>query len=359
MLESISWISSLGELKPLSNIPESIGILFTEKDQISVHTAASIILYALRYNIKRVSFYDPWNLITLYEYEITTLAAQMTTLYYLNSGLDERIVKVFFLQPKESLKILGVISNRMIAQQITIDKRNITNELNKEYIFNIDLLVKIGSIPTICGYPAWALHLAEIVSIPRFKRKNHVDEDEFVGLLKSYNSRNRRPCSADAKFKCPPNVCLSGCKCVGYFRKTSSGKCVLRKDCGGIPKKCKTNEVFMQCGKCQDYCDFPPTDYCTAHCKKPGCYCPKGFFVKSNNECVRKENCGPVPTQVPTPCPMLCQANEVYTDCGFFEKTCKKRIVDTFMGCLPPGCYCCDPFVRREDTGCCIYPNKC
>ncbi|EYB89921.1 hypothetical protein Y032_0226g2778 [Ancylostoma ceylanicum] len=52
--------------------------------------------------------------------------------------------------------------------------------------------------------------------------------------------------------------------------------------------KCKTNEVWMECGTCENKCGEPRVP-CPRMCKPPQCQCPphKGFRRDKNGDCVK------------------------------------------------------------------------
>uniref|UniRef100_A0A7E4V953 TIL domain-containing protein n=1 Tax=Panagrellus redivivus TaxID=6233 RepID=A0A7E4V953_PANRE len=54
---------------------------------------------------------------------------------------------------------------------------------------------------------------------------------------------------------------------------------------------CKLNEVFTTCGYCESSCgDLWPM--CSYTCKKPGCYCPTGDFVRlPDGDCIPIAGC--------------------------------------------------------------------
>ncbi|KAK6733399.1 hypothetical protein RB195_017252 [Necator americanus] len=52
--------------------------------------------------------------------------------------------------------------------------------------------------------------------------------------------------------------------------------------------KCKANEVWMECGTCENKCGEPRVP-CPRMCKPPQCLCPthKGFRRNNNGDCVQ------------------------------------------------------------------------
>ncbi|KJH42700.1 hypothetical protein DICVIV_11312 [Dictyocaulus viviparus] len=57
-----------------------------------------------------------------------------------------------------------------------------------------------------------------------------------------------------------------------------------------IPHQCKTNEVWMECGTCENKCGEPKVQ-CPRVCKPPQCQCltHKGYRRDKNGNCVKCE----------------------------------------------------------------------
>uniref|UniRef100_A0A0K0EB91 ditrans,polycis-polyprenyl diphosphate synthase [(2E,6E)-farnesyldiphosphate specific] n=1 Tax=Strongyloides stercoralis TaxID=6248 RepID=A0A0K0EB91_STRER len=175
------------------NVPESVGLLFTDKDQISVSLVGSFIFWCMKRDIHRVTVYDPWNLISNYEHELI-LESQKILSYY-NSSRNiktSEYIKLYVLGPSSCSDVLSKVTKQICSEHENIGKNIINERLMKEFIYEVDLLVRVGDIPSLCGYPCWAVRLSEIVDVSKFKNKYCITEAEFDNLLTTFTSRDRR-----------------------------------------------------------------------------------------------------------------------------------------------------------------------
>ncbi|GFV25848.1 zonadhesin [Trichonephila clavipes] len=146
---------------------------------------------------------------------------------------------------------------------------------------------------------------------------------------------------------CPP-ICVKGCFCRDGFVRDPTGKCILPKFC---PIVCKANEVFQECGSaCQRTCNDigKPDTLCPSRCVK-GCFCKPGYVRNREGYCI-----------LPNFCPVVCGENEVYKECGTAcPANCTNRFEQRFCPeiCVK-GCFCRDGFVR-DPNGKCVQPNLC
>ncbi|EGT41608.1 hypothetical protein CAEBREN_09997 [Caenorhabditis brenneri] len=130
---------------------------------------------------------------------------------------------------------------------------------------------------------------------------------------------------------------------------------------------CKDNETFQTCGSaCEPSCDAPSPGFCTLQCVV-GCQCDKGFFRRSDNACVTKDQCtvttnttAPVapilPAILPAPSNLTCGANEEANECHnpCTEKKCpvaNPPMVNCLLACMN-GCSCKKGYLRNMQGQC-------
>ncbi|GFT45329.1 zonadhesin [Nephila pilipes] len=145
-----------------------------------------------------------------------------------------------------------------------------------------------------------------------------------------------------------PQSCVRGCFCREGFVRDPTGKCVPPQMC---PMVCGENEEFKECGTaCPPTCAHPKGQRpCQEKCVR-GCFCREGFVRDPSGKCVR-----------PQYCPVVCQENEEYKDCGSVcQRTCDNLGVPITFCPLPcaKGCFCKPGYVRNRD-GKCVLPNTC
>ncbi|RCN48308.1 trypsin Inhibitor like cysteine rich domain protein [Ancylostoma caninum] len=182
-------------------------------------------------------------------------------------------------------------------------------------------------------------------------------------------------CTSTCAPKCGANweMCTKecgppGCECLpGYFRNADN-ICVPHAKCTTSSNtSCGTNEEYTPCSGCEKKC-FGTITRCAKVCGPPKCQCRDNYFRHLNGSCVAKEYCNATTTfnprnplphfnprpngTAPTP-PMICAANEYYTNCtSSCEPRCNgtKDICDKTCG--PPGCQCLPGYFRADDNGC-------
>uniref|UniRef100_A0A0N5BL12 ditrans,polycis-polyprenyl diphosphate synthase [(2E,6E)-farnesyldiphosphate specific] n=1 Tax=Strongyloides papillosus TaxID=174720 RepID=A0A0N5BL12_STREA len=173
--------------------PKSVGLLLTDKNQISISLVSSFIFWCMKRDIYRVTVYDPWNLLANYEHEIVMESQKILSTYNMIRNIKtSEYIKLYVLGPSTCHNVLSKVTKQMCMEHENIGKGSINERLMKEFIYEVDLLVRVGDIPTLCGYPCWGLRLTEIVDVPKFGNKNYVTEVEFDKLLSTFTSRDRR-----------------------------------------------------------------------------------------------------------------------------------------------------------------------
>uniref|UniRef100_A0AC35TTU6 TIL domain-containing protein n=1 Tax=Rhabditophanes sp. KR3021 TaxID=114890 RepID=A0AC35TTU6_9BILA len=180
-------------------------------------------------------------------------------------------------------------------------------------------------------------------------------------------------------FKCGPGdstcevkkpvslVCLKeGCYCIERFVRNASNVCIdefyCKGSCSGCgnkvatttpePKanhKCGVNEVYMDCGECENICGKAGFGNCRMQtCGRPGCYCPQKTHSRGyKNGCVRSEYCSDDFRNMYG----FCTSNLTWLETGKCEQYCiGKQTCD--MTQLLSGCYYCPPFTTKKPVTC-------
>ncbi|KAK0412465.1 hypothetical protein QR680_006223 [Steinernema hermaphroditum] len=214
----------------------------------------------------------------------------------------------------------------------------------------------------------------------------------------------------------PRPVCTRECKdpkCLcpahkGFVRFGYTGKCVPSSQCPTFEKpakrsvepKCGENEVWNECGGCEQLCENP-IRACPAMCHV-GCECKQGFVRGWDRKCIAKTECTAHPecasTTCPSgtkcvyqpkqcimaPCPQVgcapideapapvekrefnplnttCGENEKWTYCGSCEERCELPRGEKFLACTlecRQQCECVSGYVRGWDQKC-IKKSEC
>ncbi|GFR00049.1 zonadhesin, partial [Trichonephila clavata] len=161
----------------------------------------------------------------------------------------------------------------------------------------------------------------------------------------------------------PPPECHKGCDCKpGYFRN-ETGVCVPKEKCHPVKlAKCPPNAQFSSCGSpVFPTCDnpYPIVDY-DDQCL-PGCFCNPGFLMSRDGTCVPEGQCLEKEVEVPYEQFLIeCREDEDYYECSpSCRNTCENfNNPEIHCECGPPGCFCKEGLVLRED-GMCVPPEEC
>ncbi|TKR89833.1 hypothetical protein L596_013876 [Steinernema carpocapsae] len=126
--------------------------------------------------------------------------------------------------------------------------------------------------------------------------------------------------------------------------------------------KCGTNEVWMNCGTCERSC-LQANPICTRECKKPGCYCPAGQFVRVGytKKCAPVADCPTLakPRVTKRQAEQKCGENEQWTNCGSCHQDCDSdKVVRACPAMCFQQCQCKAGFVRGWN-GKCIAKSHC
>ncbi|XP_071037337.1 zonadhesin isoform X32 [Parasteatoda tepidariorum] len=151
-----------------------------------------------------------------------------------------------------------------------------------------------------------------------------------------------------------PEICKPGCFCKPGLVLNDENKCVKPEFCPRPVRECKNpDQQYYDCiPDCTNTCDnFGKTVACPKICK-PGCFCKPGLVLNNENVCVKPKEC---------PNSGFCKDKTMqYYEC---TPSCKNNCKSWFnpgirCGCGPPGCFCKQGLVKRED-GRCVRPEHC
>lgn len=78
-----------------------------------------------------------------------------------------------------------------LSREIKIE--DIDEELQQQSIFEPDLLIKLGSIQSLAGYPPWSLRVTEIINLPSLSTStSNFTKSQFEEILINFSRRERR-----------------------------------------------------------------------------------------------------------------------------------------------------------------------
>uniref|UniRef100_A0AC34GQ13 Ditrans,polycis-polyprenyl diphosphate synthase [(2E,6E)-farnesyldiphosphate specific] n=1 Tax=Panagrolaimus sp. ES5 TaxID=591445 RepID=A0AC34GQ13_9BILA len=195
---------SLDKPKNTLTLPNHIGIAFVEEDLISYRHIFDLILHSTSAGVKRITFYDPWSRIKSDKIRFIKDLKK----YLKNS--HSSIIPIFTDESKEEIEtnkrniyitILGATDGRgalvnackklcHLSREIKIE--DVDEELKKQSIFEPDLLIKIGTIQSLAGYPPWSLRVTEILSLSRLSTESKFTKSQFEEILLNFSRRERR-----------------------------------------------------------------------------------------------------------------------------------------------------------------------
>lgn len=95
------------------------------------------------------------------------------------------MLKLFYISQYSNLLQLCHLS-----REIKIE--DVDEELKKQSIFEPDLLIKIGTIQSLAGYPPWSLRVTEILSLSRLSTESKFTKSQFEEILLNFSRRERR-----------------------------------------------------------------------------------------------------------------------------------------------------------------------
>ncbi|KAF8792493.1 Chymotrypsin-elastase inhibitor ixodidin like protein [Argiope bruennichi] len=146
-------------------------------------------------------------------------------------------------------------------------------------------------------------------------------------------------------FRGPDSICIPPESCPRANDQSSS----LIQNNG--PPQCRINEVYKDCGSCDQYCNEEPI-FCTAVCRDPGCYCQE-----ASSRCSRSKS-----SILPQNTYYQCGDNEIFENCGVgweCENYCGRGA--NVCAYCEPGCYCKPGYIRDgpEYDAICIPADQC
>uniref|UniRef100_A0A914Y3X0 ditrans,polycis-polyprenyl diphosphate synthase [(2E,6E)-farnesyldiphosphate specific] n=1 Tax=Panagrolaimus superbus TaxID=310955 RepID=A0A914Y3X0_9BILA len=202
-LKNLIEVSLDRQKKSTLTLPHHIGIAFVEEDLISYRHIFDLILHSTTYGVKRITFYDPWSRIKSDKIRFIKDLRK----YLKNSQTS--IIPVFSDESDKVesnnrniyLTILGANDGRgalvnackklcHLSREIKIE--DVDEELQKQSIFEPDLLIKIGSIQSLAGYPPWSLRVTEILSLSKLSSDSKFAKSQFEEILLNFSTRDRR-----------------------------------------------------------------------------------------------------------------------------------------------------------------------
>lgn len=194
-----------GATNQVSNVPNHLAVLYTDKCAISLEALSRLIVHCARAGVRKITLYDPWSCI-LAKKEILR---QITRDFNLKNCSKEVFTIVFYdsddiTQPNAThtaVKVLGAKDGRQSMVRacrklcmkyeptdITVDL--ISECLAEEHIYEPDFLLQIGSLETMAGYPPWVLRITEILRLKRLPRT--FSYQQLLSYLHHFSLRERR-----------------------------------------------------------------------------------------------------------------------------------------------------------------------
>jgi len=147
--------------------------------------------------VDRMTIYDPWSQLLNNVNELTTMVNERKN--------NRRRVTVFAAGDEEEeagdmqVAVLGREHGRpamvTVCKQLChlpsteITTEMISTSLAKLGIREPDCLIQIGGVPSMAGFPPWAMRCSEIFPIGQLRR---VNEGEFQRLMEKFSSRDQR-----------------------------------------------------------------------------------------------------------------------------------------------------------------------
>uniref|UniRef100_A0A914ZFS6 ditrans,polycis-polyprenyl diphosphate synthase [(2E,6E)-farnesyldiphosphate specific] n=1 Tax=Parascaris univalens TaxID=6257 RepID=A0A914ZFS6_PARUN len=191
-----------------SRLPRHLAILYTEKTAISLETLCELLVECAFAGIKQVSIYDPWSCVHLHRKEIMRRTAvimnakgrrSMPSLRFSTPG--ETTDELEKASPALTVNLLGKDAGKRAIVKVcrklcangdpsSINAQNITASLALETITEPELLLKVGQVESMCGYPPWSLRVTEILPLRRLD--GHLSRQHLISFLDQFNRRERR-----------------------------------------------------------------------------------------------------------------------------------------------------------------------
>jgi hypothetical protein len=184
------------------HVPKHFAVLFTEAHLIHWTWIADLIRHASVNGVERLTFYDPWSILTTREKQLRTyLCKEFPEKRKTRSLLfdDEAappfskgaiVVEVIDARSGKDALIHTCKQFATSNDEITVSR--ITENLAHYRVFEPDFLLRLGNVSTFAGYPPWSLRVTEVHTVPKFLSAKRVDEREFEALLNVYSTRDRR-----------------------------------------------------------------------------------------------------------------------------------------------------------------------
>ncbi|PAV67900.1 hypothetical protein WR25_24147 [Diploscapter pachys] len=178
--------------------PSHLAVLFSARS-IKQDQVLALIKNCLDAGVRTLSLYDPWNDVVALEHRILpfcklkgvrlcvsgeTPTKNGTAVDAVNSRLS-----VVLLKADSGKKSLVEICKQLSSSTQPVTIPAVNDKLTSLYsITEPDLLIHIGDVPSLCGYPPWSLRVTEIVTVSQTPSS----KTAFENCLEAYSKRDIR-----------------------------------------------------------------------------------------------------------------------------------------------------------------------
>ncbi|CAJ0566583.1 unnamed protein product, partial [Mesorhabditis spiculigera] len=173
----------------LLKTPQHLAVTFTEKKKIKLNELRRFLELCRSSGVRRVSLYDPWGECLALSAFLKNSADKMDILH------DEEFPDV--REAAFAVQLLGPLSGReLVLQSIRellptpgqLTMEAFDSQLQKHGVPEPNILLKIGQLPTMAGYPPLAIRVTEIV----LARRLPTTRSSFYNALSDYSKRDIR-----------------------------------------------------------------------------------------------------------------------------------------------------------------------
>jgi dehydrodolichyl diphosphate syntase complex subunit NUS1 len=197
-------LNDLDENKKNLIPPSHLAIAYVDKELISYVQLYDLVLHSSSYGVKRVTFYDPWSLLKsdsvqfikgLKRYLKERRSSVIPIINYETPSevVDQKnYIHISILDSSDGREALVKACKKISKLSREIKIEDIDEQLIEQSIFEPDLLIKVGTIQSLAGYPPWSLRVSEIISIPTLSYETNFTISQFEEILLNFSRRERR-----------------------------------------------------------------------------------------------------------------------------------------------------------------------
>ncbi|CAJ0960391.1 unnamed protein product, partial [Mesorhabditis belari] len=194
---STVWVRNAIKKKELQRLnhqfrtPTHLAVTFTEEQHIRLKDVTRFLELTMSAGVRRVSLYDPWGKCLRMRAQLEKALMNEEVEFFAEEEFPDLKALSFAVQllgPAAGRQTVVNSIKELLSSEEPLTAQQLDNILLTRGIIEPEMLIKVGALPTMAGYPPLSLRVTEIVSL----RSLPTSRSTFHSALLDYSRRDIR-----------------------------------------------------------------------------------------------------------------------------------------------------------------------